>query len=114
MDDCIFCKIVAGEIPSKKVYEDDDLYAFHDIQPAAPTHVLLIPKKHIPSIMEWNEEDGQLAGKLLLGIQKVADQLGLDKNGFRVVNNMGEFGQQTVHHIHFHLVGGRQLTWPPG
>jgi histidine triad (HIT) family protein len=110
--DCIFCKIVAGEIPSKKVYEDDDLYAFHDIQPAAPTHVLIIPKKHVPSIVDI--EDEQLAGKLMLGIQNVAQQLGLDKNGFRVVNNMGEWGQQTVHHVHFHLLGGRQLTWPPG
>lgn len=110
--DCIFCKIVAGEIPSKKVYEDDDLFAFYDIQPAAPAHVLIIPKKHIPSIMDI--EDKQLAGSLLFGIQKVAEQLGLDKNGFRVVNNMGDWGQQTVHHIHFHLLGGRQLTWPPG
>lgn len=112
--DCIFCKIVAGEIPSKKVYEDDDLYAFYDIQPAAPTHVLIIPKKHIPSIMDIKEEDKQLTGNLLLGIQKVAEQLGLDKNGFRIVNNMGEWGQQTVHHIHFHLLGGKQLSWPPG
>jgi histidine triad (HIT) family protein len=111
--DCIFCKIVAGEIPSKKVYEDEDLYAFYDIEPAAPTHVLIIPKKHIPSIMDVKEEE-QLAGKLLIGIQKVAGQLELDKDGFRVVNNMGELGQQTVHHIHFHLLGGRQLTWPPG
>ncbi|MCH5583857.1 histidine triad nucleotide-binding protein [Shimazuella sp. AN120528] len=112
--DCIFCKIVAGEIPSEKVYEDEDLYAFYDIQPAAPAHVLLIPKKHISSMMDVKEEDKGLMGNLILSIQKIAGQLGMDKEGFRVVNNIGEFGQQTVPHIHFHLIGGRQLTWPPG
>ncbi|MBA4493147.1 histidine triad nucleotide-binding protein [Paenactinomyces guangxiensis] len=114
MDNCIFCQIVAGKIPSEKVYEDDDLFAFKDIHPAAPTHVLVIPKKHIPSLMELKEEDERLAGKILLGVQKVARKLGLQEKGFRVVNNMGEEGGQTVYHIHFHLLGGRHLTWPPG
>ncbi len=112
--DCIFCLIAEGKIPSKKVYEDDDLLAFHDVNPVAPTHVLVIPKKHLSSLMDVSEENERLAGKILLGVKKVAKQLGLDEAGFRVVNNMGEEGGQTVHHIHFHLLGGRTLTWPPG
>jgi histidine triad (HIT) family protein len=112
--DCIFCLIAEGKIPSQKVYEDEDLLAFHDVNPVAPSHVLVIPKKHLSSLMDVSEEDERLAGKLLLGVQKVAKQLGLDEAGFRVVNNMGELGGQTVHHIHFHLLGGRELTWPPG
>lgn len=114
VEDCIFCQIVEGKLPSKKVYEDDDLLAFHDISPAAPTHVLVIPKKHISSLDALTEEDQLLAGKILLGIKKVARQLGLEENGYRVVNNIGKDGGQTVFHIHFHILGGRQLTWPPG
>lgn len=112
--DCIFCKIIAGEIPSKKVYEDEQCYAFYDIEPAAPTHVLVIPKKHITSLAELDEADAPLAGDLLLAIKKIAAQLGLDKDGYRVVNNIGEQGGQTVFHLHFHLLGGRELSWPPG
>jgi histidine triad (HIT) family protein len=112
VQDCIFCQIVEGKIPSRKVYEDEDLVAFHDISPVAPTHVLVIPKRHVSSLMEL--EDEQLAGRILLGIRKIARQLELDEKGFRVVNNMGSDGGQTVFHIHFHLIGGRQLTWPPG
>jgi histidine triad (HIT) family protein len=107
--DCIFCSIISGDIPSKKVYEDENLYAFYDIEPAAPTHILIVPKKHIASIMDLTEEDAPLAGEILLGVQKIAKQLGLEENGFRVVNNMGEHGGQTVFHIHFHLIGGRKL-----
>ena len=114
MKDCIFCKIVAGEIPSKKIYEDDDVIAFYDIQPIAPVHVLVIPKKHISSIMEYDEETLALTAPIHRAVQKVAVELELDKNGFRVVNNCGEHGQQTVHHIHYHVIGGRQLQWPPG
>lgn len=114
MENCIFCQIVAGKIPSEKVYEDEDLFAFRDINPAAPVHILVIPKKHISSLMELEEADQAIGGKILLGIQKVARQLGLHEKGFRVVNNMGEEGGQTVYHIHFHLLGGRHLTWPPG
>ncbi|SFJ09113.1 histidine triad nucleotide-binding protein [Thermoflavimicrobium dichotomicum] len=114
MSECIFCQIVDGKIPSQKVYEDEFLYAFRDINPVAPEHVLVIPKKHISSLMHLEEEDKVLAGKILLGIKKIAKQLGLDERGFRVVNNIGQEGGQTVFHIHFHLLGGRQLTWPPG
>ncbi|MBS7530102.1 histidine triad nucleotide-binding protein [Hazenella sp. IB182353] len=114
MSDCIFCHIVSGNIPSNKVYEDDDILAFHDLHPAAPTHVLIIPKKHIASLSEFPVEEEALAGKLLLRIQQIAKELGLQEEGYRVVNNMGELGGQTVHHIHFHLLGGRSLMWPPG
>jgi histidine triad (HIT) family protein len=114
LEPCIFCQIVEGKIPSKIVYEDEDILAFHDIAPAAPTHVLVIPKKHIASLMELQEDDQGLAGKILLTIQKIARELGLDEKGFRVVNNFGKEGGQTVFHIHFHLLGGRTLTWPPG
>ncbi|SEN04331.1 histidine triad nucleotide-binding protein [Lihuaxuella thermophila] len=114
MDNCIFCQIVEGKIPSEKVYEDEDLLAFRDINPVAPVHVLIIPKKHISSLLELTEEDQPLAGKILHAAQKIARQLGLAEKGFRVVNNVGEEGGQTVFHIHFHLLGGRQLTWPPG
>lgn len=113
-DSCLFCKIVNQEIPSEKVYEDDDLYAFRDIEPAAPEHVLIIPKKHIVSLLELRPEDEHLVGKILLAAQKIATDLGLAQNGFRLVNNTGEHGGQTVFHIHFHLLGGRNLLWPPG
>jgi histidine triad (HIT) family protein len=114
MDRCVFCAIVAGNIPAQKVYEDDHVVAFHDINPVAPVHVLVIPKKHIASLMELSQEDEVLAGKILLAVQTVARELGLSEKGFRVVNNMGADGGQTVFHIHFHLLGGRTLTWPPG
>jgi histidine triad (HIT) family protein len=114
MADCIFCQIVEGELPSKKVYEDEYVYAFHDISPAAPTHILVIPKKHIPTIMDLKEEDQMLAGKVMAAIQKIAKEYHLDERGFRIVNNVGKEGGQTVYHIHFHLLGGRTLTWPPG
>ena len=114
MEDCIFCQIVKGKMPSKKVYEDEHVYAFHDISPAAPTHILVIPKKHIATLMDLKEEDQFLAGKVMAAIQKIAKEYQLDEKGFRVVNNVGEEGGQTVYHIHFHLLGGRTLTWPPG
>jgi histidine triad (HIT) family protein len=114
MDRCVFCEIAAGNIPAQKVYEDDHVVAFHDINPVAPVHVLVIPKKHIASLMELSKEDEVLAGKILLAVQTIARELGLAEKGFRVVNNMGADGGQTVFHIHFHLLGGRTLTWPPG
>ncbi|MBA4600762.1 histidine triad nucleotide-binding protein [Thermoactinomyces mirandus] len=114
MDDCIFCQIIEGKIPSKKVYEDEYVYAFHDISPAAPTHVLVIPKKHISSLMELKEEDHTVIGKIMMAIQNIAREFELDERGFRVVNNVGEEGGQTVFHLHFHLLGGRTMTWPPG
>ncbi len=112
--DCLFCKIIAGEIPSSKVYEDDLVYAFNDISPAAPTHVLIIPKKHISSANELNEENAAIVSHIFLVAAKIAGQLGIAENGYRIVNNCGKDGGQTVGHLHFHLLGGRNLGWPPG
>ncbi|MGO0061321.1 histidine triad nucleotide-binding protein [Brevibacillus fluminis] len=109
--DCIFCKIVNGEIPSKKVYEDEHVVAFEDINPIAPVHILTIPKKHISSVLDMKEEDKELIGHLHLALQKVAEAAGVKEDGFRVITNTGVHGQQTVFHIHYHLVGGRQLEW---
>ncbi len=114
MSDCLFCKIAAGEIPSKEAYADDELYAFHDISPQAPVHVLLIPRRHIGSLNEASEDDQALLGRLLLTGQKLAAELGIAEGGYRLVNNCGADGGQTVHHLHVHLLGGRGLTWPPG
>jgi histidine triad (HIT) family protein len=113
-DNCIFCKIIDGEIPSKKVYEDELVYAFYDIAPEAPIHVLIIPKKHIVSISEIEENDMDYITQIHLTAKKIAKDLGIDKTGFRLVNNCGEAGGQTVYHLHYHLLGGRNLTWPPG
>ncbi|UOF90515.1 histidine triad nucleotide-binding protein [Fodinisporobacter ferrooxydans] len=109
--DCIFCKIIANEIPSKKVYEDDLVVAFHDIQPVAPVHVLVIPKKHIPSVLDLREEDTPYLAAIHSAIQTIANQLGLSEEGFRVITNTGKHGQQTVFHLHYHVIGGRQLNW---
>lgn len=114
MDNCIFCKIVRKEIPAKVVYEDEDLLAFHDINPQAPIHILFIPKKHIESLDSLNDSDAELIGKIHLKIRDIARLHGLDKTGYRVVNNTGKDGGQTVFHIHFHLLGLRPLHWPPG
>lgn len=114
MSTCIFCDIVEGRIPAEKVYEDDQILAFKDINPVAPIHVLLIPKKHIPSALTVEKEDALVMGQIFTVIPQLAKQLGVSEKGFRIVNNCGTDGQQTVGHIHFHLLGGRQLTWPPG
>lgn len=113
MTDCIFCKIVQGDIPSKKVYEDEQLLAFYDINPAAPIHILIIPKIHIRSMAEIKPENLELVGRIHGVIHDLAEEIGLEK-GYRIVNNCGEDGGQEVHHLHFHLLGGRSLTWPPG
>jgi histidine triad (HIT) family protein len=110
--DCLFCKIAAGAIPSKKVYEDADVFAFHDIAPKAPVHVLIVPKRHIRTLNELT--DTTLAGKLLLTARQLAAELGIAERGYRVLNNVNEEGGQVVWHVHFHLLGGRQMTWPPG
>ena len=107
--DCLFCKIIAGEIPSNKVYEDDSVYAFYDIAPQAPTHVLVIPKTHIPSMAGVNEENAEVVAKVMCAISKIARDLGLEEGGYRVVSNCGEHAGQTVHHLHFHILGGQQL-----
>jgi len=114
MDNCIFCKIINKEIPAKIEYEDDEILGFYDISPQAPVHLVFIPKKHIESLATAEEEDFPILGRLLLQIANTAKKLGLDKTGYRVVNNMGSDGGQTVFHIHFHLLGKRSLHWPPG
>ena len=106
--DCIFCKIIAGEIPSSKVYEDDAVYAFRDINPQAPTHVLVIPKAHIASCDELSAENAALAASVFTAIPKISAALGL-KNGYRVITNVGEDGCQSVRHMHFHILGGAKL-----
>ena len=111
--DCIFCKIAHGEIPSKKAYEDERILAFYDLDPQAPVHILLIPKTHIASANELTEENAHVVSHIFLTAAKLAKELGLDK-GYRIVNNCGEDGGQTVHHLHFHLLGGRSMKWPPG
>ena len=111
MEDCIFCKIIKGEIPSKNVYEDEHVVAFHDISPIAPVHILMIPKKHISSLLDIKEEDKELLGHMHIALQEVAKEMGVADSGFRVVTNTGSHGQQTVFHIHYHLIGGRQLEW---
>lgn len=114
MENCIFCKIIAGEIPSKKAYEDDEVLAFHDIDAKAPVHVLIIPKKHVQSVMQLGEGDGALVAKLFSVARQLANQLGVAEKGFRLVLNTGEDGGQSVAHLHMHLLGGRALAWPPG
>ncbi len=114
MSDCIFCKIIAGEIPAKKIYEDGEMLAFHDITPQAPVHFLLIPKKHITSLLDMEAEDTALAGRLLHKAQELAKELGCEENGARFVINAKRHGGQTVDHLHIHILGGRILGWPPG
>ena len=115
MADCIFCKIARGEIPSTKVYEDDTVLAFRDLDPQAPEHVLVIPKKHLSSVLDFGAEDRELAAHILTDVvPALARMLGIDAGGFRLVTNTGADGGQTVGHLHFHLLGGRSLTWPPG
>jgi histidine triad (HIT) family protein len=114
MDDCIFCKIIKGEIPAKKLYEDEEILAFQDVNPQAPVHFLVIPKKHIKSIMELEAEDTALLGKLLFKAQELAKSSGCEAEGGRFVINCKSNGGQTVDHLHCHVLGGRFLSWPPG
>ncbi|MBE6733131.1 MAG: histidine triad nucleotide-binding protein [Ruminococcaceae bacterium] len=113
MSDCLFCKIAAGEIPSTKIYEDEYVYAFADIAPQAPFHAIIIPKEHIASADEITAENSILVAKVFEAVAKIAKSENLEK-GYRVVNNCGEEGGQTVGHIHFHLLARRNLAWPPG
>lgn len=112
--DCIFCKIINGEIPSEKVYENENVLAFKDINPVAPIHIIVIPKEHITSVLEITENNQHILKDVFSAINKIARDLNIDSEGFRVVNNCGEKGGQTVNHIHFHLIGGRNMQWPPG
>lgn len=111
--DCLFCKIINGDIPSEKVYEDDLVYAFKDINPEAPVHFLIVPKEHIKSAYELDETHKELVGHVFLVAKKVLEEMGIE-NGFRIVNNAREDGGQTVDHLHFHVLAGRSLNWPPG
>lgn len=113
-NDNLFKKIMRGEIPCAKVYEDDSVFAFRDINPAAPTHILIIPKAPIDSLDELTDSDALSAGKLLVAASKIAKSLGLDKSGYRCIINTGEGAGQTVPHLHLHLLAGRDFTWPPG
>jgi histidine triad (HIT) family protein len=111
--DCLFCKIISKEIPAKIAYESDDVIAFHDIHPQAPTHLLFIPKKHIASLDDINSSDDSLMGSLLYQISQFAKKEKFSENGYRIVNNIGNHGGQTVFHIHFHLLAGKSFGWPP-
>ena len=113
MEDCLFCKIIEGEIPSDKVYEDETVFAFRDIDPQAPTHVLVIPKQHIRSADDVTPDNSAVISHIFEVIATIAKQEGLT-NGYRVVNNCGDSAGQTVKHLHFHLMGGRDFTWPAG
>lgn len=114
MSDCLFCRIIAGEIPSEKVYEDEWTFAFKDINPQAPQHILVIPKEHIENIVDPKLLENDLATKIMAAIQKITEQQGMREKGFRVIVNRGDDAGEEVHHLHFHIVAGRQFGWPPG
>jgi len=113
MSDCLFCRIIRGEIPSKKVYEDDKVFAFQDINPQAPTHILIIPKKHIVGLDEAKPEDAEIIGYSHLIAAKLGRERGIEQ-GYRTVYNVGPDSGQSVFHLHLHLIGGRKMAWPPG
>ena len=113
MSDCLFCKIAAGDIPSDKLYEDDEIVAFRDVNPQAPVHVLIIPRKHLASLNDAEAGDAALLGKLLLTAKRLAGELEVGQ-GYRVVNNCGASAGQSVFHVHVHLLAGRPMAWPPG
>ncbi|MBN2134798.1 MAG: histidine triad nucleotide-binding protein [Acidobacteria bacterium] len=112
--DCLFCKIINGEIPSKKVYEDDSVFAFEDINPVAPIHILIVPKKHIATLNELEDEDTELTGKIVQTAKMIAADKGINEEGYRLIFNCQEKAGQTVFHIHLHILGGRTFGWPPG
>ena len=114
MNECLFCKMVSGVIPCDKVHENENVLAFRDIDPKAPTHILIIPKKHITTLNEINKSDQDLLGELLLTAKKIAKDEEIDTSGYRTVFNCNSDGGQTVFHIHMHLLGGRPMAWPPG
>jgi len=114
MNSCLFCSIVAGKVPCTEVYSEEHFLAFRDIDPQAPTHILVIPKRHIASLAKLENDDSSLMGELILVAKKIARQEGLDEHGYRFVINCGVDGGQTVDHIHLHILGGRSMAWPPG
>lgn len=111
---CLFCKILKGDIPATKVYEDDAVYAFRDINPQAPIHILIIPKQHIPTVNDLETQDTEIIGKLYLTAKDIAKKEDLAESGYRLVMNCNAGAGQTVFHIHLHILGGRRLAWPPG
>ncbi len=113
MSDCLFCGIVAGSVPSEVVLETEHTYSFRDINPAAPVHVLVVPKTHVDSVADLGPGDADLLSDLMAAVNQVADQEGIAKSGYRVVTNVGEDAGQLVRHLHFHVIGGRSLRWPP-
>lgn len=114
MEDCLFCKIAAGQIPGKIVYQDETVVAFEDINPKAPHHILLIPRRHIASMADLTLDDGPVLAALFTTAARLAQELGLSERGYRFVTNVGPDAGQTVFHLHFHLLGGRPFSWPPG
>lgn len=113
-DECIFCKIIAGDIPAKKVFEDERLVVIEDVNPQAPHHLLILPRKHIRTVLDLTTADNELVGHIYQVAGKIAHDLGFSEDGFRLVTNCNVDGGQIVWHIHFHLLGGRDMTWPPG
>lgn len=111
---CLFCRIVAGEIPSTQVASDEHVIAFRDIAPRAPTHILIVPREHIPSAADLTGADGELLGRIFEAAASIARTEGIAEGGYRIVTNIGTWGGQTVDHLHFHLMGGRAFAWPPG
>ncbi len=114
LEDCVFCQVVAKKLPSRMEYEDDDVAVFWDINPQAPTHLLIVPKKHIANITEFTDEDSYLLCKMFLTAKKIAHKLKLNEKGFRLVVNEGKDSGQSIFHVHIHLLSGRRLMWPPG
>jgi histidine triad (HIT) family protein len=112
--DCLFCRIVAGEVPAEVIDQDELVIAFRDINPAAPTHVLVIPRRHVESAAELGETDGDLLGRIVAMANRVAGSEGIAERGYRLVTNIGDDAGQSVHHLHVHVLGGRRLAWPPG
>ena len=114
MSDCLFCKILDGDIPCDRVYENDQVIAFRDVNPQAPTHILVIPHKHIPTVNDLTAEDKNIVAEMMLAAQAIAKQEGIEESGYRLVMNCNEGAGQTVFHIHLHILGGRRMNWPPG
>jgi diadenosine tetraphosphate (Ap4A) HIT family hydrolase len=114
MDNCLFCRIIAGEIPAERLHDDELVVAIRDIAPRAPTHILLMPRRHIASAAELTDDDGPMLGRLFAVAADLAREAGIADDGYRLVSNVGTWGGQTVDHLHVHLMGGRSFTWPPG
>lgn len=111
---CIFCRIASGDLPAKLLFEDDELLAFHDVNPQAPHHILVIPRRHVKDLNDIDDTDEAFVGRLILAARRAAGLAGMKDNGYRLVINTGDDGGQTVSHLHVHAIGGRQMTWPPG